>query len=125
MLLGLFAGLAAILATVGIYGVLAQFVSLHTREFGVRKAMGADRARIGKLVLRRATLPLGGGMIVGIALSLMTGRVLAGLVHGVEPDNLAVIALACLVLGVAAIGGTLVPARRAMRVDPAEALRDE
>lgn len=124
-LLGLFAGLAAILATVGIYGVLAQFVSLHTREFGVRKAMGADRARIGKLVLRRVALPLGAGMLVGVGLSLMTGRLLAGLVHGVEPDNLAVIVGGCAVLGLAAIGGTLVPARRAMRVDPAEALRND
>jgi len=125
VLLGLFAGLAAILATVGIYGVLAQFVSLHTREFGVRKAVGADRAHIGRLVVRRAALPLGAGLIVGVGLSLLTGRLLAGLVHGVEPDNLAIIAGGCVLLGLAAIGGTLVPARRAMRIDPARALRNE
>lgn len=125
VLLGIFAALAAILATVGIYGVLAQFVSLHAREFGVRKAMGADRAQIGRLVVRRAALPLGAGLVVGIGLSLMTGRLLAGLVHGVEPDNAAIIVGACLLLGLAAIGGTLVPARRAMRTDPAQALRNE
>jgi len=123
ILLGVFAGLATILATVGIYGVLAQFVSLHRREFGLRKAVGADRSQIGRLVVRRAALPLGAGLIVGVVLSLMTGRLLAGLVHGVEPDNLMIIAGGCLLLGVAAIGGTLVPARRAMRVDPAEVLR--
>ena len=125
VLLSTFAFLAAILATVGIYGVLAQYVSLSTREFGVRKAIGARRADICGLVVRRAALPLGAGLSVGVGLSLLTGRLLAGLVHGVEPDNVAIIAAGCLLLGLAAMGGTLVPARRAMRIDPAQALRSE
>jgi putative ABC transport system permease protein len=120
-----FAGLALVLAGLGLYGVLAYTVTQRTREIGVRMALGARPAQALALVARESAAVVGVGLLLGVAGALLSARVFAGLLFGVGPaDPLALLA-AMLVLGAVARAATLVPARRAALVDPAVALRAE
>lgn len=124
-LLGALAGLALLIAAVGLYGTMSQVVESRTREIGVRTALGASPRDIATGVLQRALGVAAGSIAAGIMLALLFGQALAGLLYGVQPrDPLSIATAAALVLGVAVLAAWL-PARRAMRVDPIEALRAE
>lgn len=125
LLLATFAGLALLLAAVGIYGVLAFTVSQRTREIGIRVALGAARAQIMRLVLWRAVRLGLLGLAIGGAASLAATRLLRGLLWGVSPsDPLTYAAIAVIMLAVS-LAAAYLPARRATAVHPMEALRAE
>ena len=117
--------LAAVLAAIGLYGVLAQGVARRTREIGIRMALGADRRSVVGMIVRESGAVVLGGMAAGIAGAAMLTRLIAGLLYGVKPlDPLAFSAAAVLLLAVC-LTAAWVPARRAASVDPLEALRNE
>jgi len=124
-LLGVWAGLALVLAALGIYGVLSYAVARRTRELAIRSALGAQAGQLRRLVVGQGMGLAAGGLALGIAGALALTRVLRSQLYGVSPtDPPTFIALALLVLGVAALASWL-PARRATRVDPMIALRQE
>ncbi len=122
-LLGLFAGLALLLAAIGLYGVMAQSVEQRTREIGVRMALGAERRNIFALVITRAFAISAVGIAVGVGLSLVSMRFLDALLYQVTPND--PITLGVLAAGLLAVCllASYVPARRATRVDPWTSLR--
>src|SRR5499426_811318 len=117
--------LALLLACVGLYGVLSYAVARRTNEIGVRMALGAMRGDVIWLVLREALALVGAGAVIGLLASLAATRTVSTLLFGLEPDDpLTIAAATLLLLAVAALAGYL-PARRAARVDPMAALREE
>jgi putative ABC transport system permease protein len=123
LLLGAFAISALLLAVVGIYGVVSYTVTERTRELGVRMALGADAATTLRLVLGKSMLLVGGGTVAGLIASIAITRVIAGLLYDVSPlDPIVFVGVSC-VLAAAGFVASLVPARRATRVDPIVALR--
>ncbi|HEY2495990.1 MAG TPA: ABC transporter permease [Candidatus Angelobacter sp.] len=125
LLFGIFAGLALLLACVGIYGVLAYLTSQRIPEIGVRMALGASAANVMWLVLRQSLAMIFAGVIAGIIAALMAGRLLERLVPGVRAMEPLTFAMMISVLVIAALMASFVPARRASRVDPMIALRQE
>jgi putative ABC transport system permease protein len=122
VLLSTLGGIALVLAMVGIYGVVAYFVSQRTAEIGVRTALGATPADIWRFVVRRGMVPVAIGLVVGVALAFVTSRLLSGQLYGVTArDPFTFVAVGVLLLLVAVLA-MYVPARRAMRVSPAVAL---
>jgi putative ABC transport system permease protein len=120
-----FALLALILAAVGIYGVISYSVSQRTREIGIRMALGAETGSVRRLVLRQGMMPAGIGIAVGLAAALLLTRYLGSLLYGVAPiDALTFVAIPLLLLMVAT-ASVLIPAARASRIAPSEALRAE
>jgi putative ABC transport system permease protein len=124
MLLGIFGGVALVLSAIGIYGVLAFAVAQRVREFGIRQALGADRASILSLVLRQGLRTTAIGIVIGLAGALALTRYLQSLMFGVSPSDPAVFAGVTALLVAVALLACYVPARRATRVDPMVALRD-
>jgi predicted permease len=125
LLFGIFAGLALLLACIGIYGVLAYLTSLRVPEFGVRMALGANARDVMRLVMRQSVGMILVGVGVGIAGAWAAGRVLVRLVDGVQSTEPSTFAIMIPVLVVAALFASFMPARRASRVDPVKALRQE
>jgi len=124
-LLGAFAGIALLLAAIGLYGVMAFSVAQRTREIGLRMALGADAGLVLRGVLRQG-LALGGlGIGLGLLGSLALQRVVGGMLYGVTASDPLTLAAVSLLMAIAAGAAALVPARRATRVDPMEALRAE
>jgi len=124
-LVGSFAGLAALLAAIGIYGVLSYLVTQRTREIGIRMSLGASRFRVLGGLLREGMTLTVVGLVLGAGGAFATGRVLASLLHEVKPgDPVVLIGTAALLAAVALIA-CYVPARRAARLDPMKALRYE
>jgi putative ABC transport system permease protein len=113
------------LAAVGIFSVVTLAVSRRTREIGVRMALGAQRADIGRLILGRALTPVAIGLGLGLAASLAVTRLVRNLLHGVDPIDPITLALGAVVLVVAATTAAFLPARRAAAVDPMTALRSD
>jgi predicted permease len=124
-LLGLFAALAVVLSAVGIYGLLAYLVSQREAEIGIRIAIGAPRASVLWLVLGQGLRLAGAGLVLGVAVALVLARLLASLLHGIQPRDPVTFAAAPLALLAAALLASYLPARRATRVDPSVALRGE
>jgi putative ABC transport system permease protein len=124
-LLGLFAGLALVLAMAGIYGVISYAVTARTQEFGIRLALGADGRRLLSLVLGHGSFLIGIGLVVGSGGAVALTRLLKSQLADVSPLDPATFAVAGVLLAAIALVGCLVPARRAMRVDPMIALRAE
>jgi len=120
-----FAVVALLLASLGIYGVLADAVARRTREIGVRMALGADRAGVFALIVGQGARVIGVGLFAGLAGALAITRVLRTLLFGVNPTDAATLAVVTVLLALAALAACVIPARRAMRVDPLVALRYE
>jgi len=125
LLLGVFAGLALVLALVGIYGVTAYSVAQRTHEVGIRIALGASGREVLRLVLQRSMVLTLAGLAIGLAGALALTRFLASLLYGVRPTDLPTFVAVSLVLAVAALAASYIPASRATRVDPMVALRYE
>jgi len=124
-LLGSMAALALALAGFGIYGVLSYAVSQDARSFGIRLALGARPADLTAMVLRGGLKLAGAGLIIGCAGALALTRVLRSLLFGVTPTDPPVFAAIAALLVVIAVAASIVPARRAARVDPSASLRQE
>jgi predicted permease len=125
LLLVVFGGVALVLATVGVYGVISYSVAQRAREMGIRVALGARRADVARLVLGQGLSLAGIGVLLGVVGALAVTRLLASLLFGVSATDPATFsAITLLLLGVAALA-SLVPARRATRADPMEAMRAE
>jgi putative ABC transport system permease protein len=125
LVLGTFGGLALVLALVGIYGVVAYAVAQRTREIGVRRALGATAGQVNALVFWstfRAVVP---GLVIGALLTMATTRTLQAFLYGVSPFDLPTLVLAEGALGVAALMASVIPAARALRIDPLLAMRSE
>ncbi len=121
----LFALCALLLAAVGVYGTLAQSVLQRTREIGVRRALGATDGAVFSMVLRQAGLPVAIGLAVGIPLAALFGRRLESILYTVAATDPRAWITAFAALFVVALVAAVVPGRRAVRVQPMEALRDE
>jgi putative ABC transport system permease protein len=125
LLLGAFAGLALLLAAVGIYSVLSYSVKRRVREIGIRLALGAGLRDVLRMVVFEGMRPTLVGVVIGAAGALALGRVLSGLIYGVKPtDPITFVAVAVL-LSVIALLASIIPAYRATKVDPMAALRYE
>lgn len=122
-LIGGFAAAALLLAAVGLYGVLTQVVEQSTREIGVRLALGAGSGDIARAVIRRGLIPVAVGLVIGLGGSVLVGRFLGGLLYGTSATDPLTLSLVVAALGVTALVACVIPARRALRVDPVEALR--
>jgi putative ABC transport system permease protein len=125
VLLGIFAGLAVVLAAAGVYGVLAFSVAQRTREIGIRMAIGASARTVRWWVLRRALVLAGIGIVAGLGGALLLGRSLERLLYGVAPSDPPTALGAAAMLSLVTVAAALLPADRATRVDPQEALRAE
>jgi ABC-type antimicrobial peptide transport system permease subunit len=124
-IVGAVAFLALALASVGLYGVIAYAVAQRTREIGVRMALGARAADVLRMMLGQGLRLASLGVVVGIVLALIAARGIAGILYGVSPSDGTTFLVVAFTLGGVALLATYVPARRATRVDPMVALRDE
>ncbi|MDQ6626327.1 MAG: ABC transporter permease [Verrucomicrobiota bacterium] len=125
LLLAIFAGVAMILAAIGIYGVIAYSVAQRTREIGIRMALGAQRGQMMGMMLRQSLVLVAVGLVLGLLAALATTRLLGALLYGVSANDLSTYAAVVFLLGGAALFASYIPARRAMKVDPMVALRHE
>jgi putative ABC transport system permease protein len=125
VLLAVFAGVALVLAALGIYAVVAYDVAQRTSEIGIRVALGAQAIDVVRLVVRDGMTPVLLGIVVGTAGALALARVARSLLYGVSTTDLPTYAVIVVALAVVALAAILVPARRALRVDPMEVLRVE
>jgi len=123
-LVGGFAGVAVLLASVGIYGLLAYIVGQRSREIGLRMALGARRDDILKLFLRKGVALAGVGIVAGVVVSAATASIMASLLYGVRPHDPAVFLIVSLLLFAVAVLASYIPARRATKVDPMIALKE-
>ncbi len=125
VLLGTFAGLALVLASIGLYGVMALNVTQRTRELGIRLALGAQRSNVLGLVMRHGATLVGVGLALGFVAALIAGRLMASVLYNVNGSDPLTLGVVTATLAGAAMLACWVPARRATRVDPMVALRED
>jgi putative ABC transport system permease protein len=125
LLLSIFAGIALLLAAIGIYGLMSYAVEQQMQEFGIRMALGADSPALTRLILKQGMTPALIGVAAGLAIAFGVTRFLASLLYGVNPTDLASFAAVAIVLTAVALAATYLPARRASGLDPVTALREE
>lgn len=125
LLVGVFSGISVVLAAIGLYGVTAYMVAQRTREFGIRMALGASSAEIWAEILRSGGQIAGAGAAIGIALALVTSKLIATLLYGVEVFDLSTYLYTMAVLFAAAALACVIPGRRATSIDPSRALREQ
>lgn len=124
-LLAVFAAVALVLTSVGIYGVTSYAITSRTREFGIRTALGASPANIVRTVLLHGMSPILIGVLVGAVGAILSGRLIASMLYSVQPADTAVLAVAVATVVIIGIAANYIPARRAARIDPIVALRTE
>ncbi|MFL6550413.1 MAG: FtsX-like permease family protein, partial [Povalibacter sp.] len=117
--------LALVLASIGLYGVMSYTIAARTRELGVRMALGAQRSMVLRMVLKEAMLLVLLGVLIGIPAALVASRVITSMLYGLKPYDPAAMASVLALLGLIAAVAGFIPARRATKVDPMEALRYE
>src|SRR5262245_6931810 len=122
---GFFGALAALIGAVGLYGVLSRAVAQRTREIGIRQALGAKRGDIVKMIMREAIILLLAGLAAGTALALAAAKTASAMLYGLQPHDPTTFLMAATLLAMVAAVATYLPARRASRVDPMVALRQE
>jgi ABC-type antimicrobial peptide transport system permease subunit len=122
---GFFGVVAALLAVVGLYGVMSYMVVRRRNEIGIRMTLGASRGEITGMIIREAGALLAVGLGVGVLLALAGGRAASSMLFGLKPYDPATLAIAAALLALVALGASYVPARRATTVDPMVALRYE
>jgi putative ABC transport system permease protein len=125
VLVVVFALIALFLAAIGIYGMIAFAVTSRTHEIGIRMALGANRGSVLQLVLKKGLLLGLAGSLLGLAGSLALTRLLSSVLYGVQPHDPATLFAVALALNAIALLACYIPARRATRIDPMEALRYE
>lgn len=125
VLLGAFAGLALLLAAIGIFGVLSYVMAQRTRELGIRLALGAQRGDLIRLVARETTPMVATGVVVGLIAALGLTRFVRTMLYEIQPTDPATFAAVAITLIAVAVVAALVPARRASLVDPVIAIRSE
>jgi putative ABC transport system permease protein len=125
VLLGLFSSVALLIAAVGVYGILAYSVNQRTREIGLRMALGASRGGVLRLIVREGMTVGLAGIAIGVAGAFLLGRTMSSLVFGVPVHDPATFTVVTMVLTAVALAACMLPAARASRVDPQEALRGE
>ena len=125
LVIGSFAGLALILAMIGLYGLISYTVQQRTRELGIRMALGAQPVDVLKLVIGQGLGAVLGGVALGVLAALVLTRLMASLLFGVHPTDLVTFASVTVLLTCVALAASYIPARRAMRTDPLNALRQE
>jgi putative ABC transport system permease protein len=125
LLMTVFGGAAFVLAAIGIYGLMAYSVQQRTQEIGIRMALGADAENVRRMVVRQGMLLVAAGIVAGLVAAFFLAKVLAAALYGVEPRDLAVFASVPAALALVALAAVALPALRAGRVDPLEALRYE
>jgi len=123
MMLGVFGGLALLLATIGLYGVLSYAVSQRTRELGLRMALGADTSNVLGLVMSQGLALTAGGVVLGAVAALSLTRLMGNLLYKVSPRDPLAFGSAFVVMAIAAVAACFLPAWRAARTDPVRALR--
>jgi predicted permease len=124
-MVGGFAGMALLLSVVGLYGVISYSVSQRTREIGIRMALGAQRKSVHQLVLKEAGLLTAAGIVIGLACSIAAAKLLRGLLYVVQSWDIPTLAAVAIVLAIASLFASYIPAHRAAGVNPVEALRTE
>jgi ABC-type antimicrobial peptide transport system permease subunit len=125
LLMSAFALLALLLAVIGVYGIVSYSVRQRTSEIGVRLALGANPGQVSRLIVQQSLAPVFAGLIAGLGLASLATRALATQLFEVSPIDPATFSLVAMILLSAAVAASVTPARRAMRVDPVNALRAE
>ena len=125
LLMAIFAGLALILAMVGIYGVISYSVTQATQEIGIRMALGAGRAHVLRIVFGYAGVLMAAGLIAGLGAAVIAGRLLATQLFEIKATDPLTLGAVALTLAATGFAASMIPAWRAMRVDPLVALRNE
>jgi ABC-type antimicrobial peptide transport system permease subunit len=121
----LFGLLALLLTCVGLYGLMAYTVNRRTGEIGIRMALGAERGRIARMILRETLLLVACGLAIGLPVAALASRLIAAQLFGLRPVDPVTFSAACLVMAAVAITASYLPARRAASIDPMRALRTE
>ncbi|HWJ54986.1 MAG TPA: FtsX-like permease family protein [Vicinamibacterales bacterium] len=125
MLSGFFGALAALLASIGLYGVIAYVMQRRRNEVGIRLALGAQPGQVVRMVLREAAVLVGGGVVAGGVLAVLAGRGTESLLFGLSPTDSITFLIAAALLASVALLASALPALRASRVDPMLALRQD
>ncbi len=124
-LVGSFAGLAVAMVFAGLYGVLSQLVSYRRREIGVRMALGATRASVAQLVLRKGSVLVGAGLGAGLVMAVAAGRLVKSFLYQVQPVDMGTYAAVVVALAAIGLTASLLPARKAASIEPMQALRED